>query len=137
MSTAKWATPSAESSNLAGTALNNLAGAASARIAYDNSANKDFYARVTVVLGSFDPGANKDIKLYRVGVRSAVDEDYTTTLESYAAKVSAGASVKTVIFPMVRIYPFSDAFRLENNTSNNFASSGNAFYVQPYNESIA
>lgn len=136
MPTAKWATPSAESANLAGTTLDNLASGASARIAYDNSTNKDLYARITVVLGSFNPGATQALTLRRVGIRSSVDEDFTTALETYTAAVTAGASAKMVIYPMVRIYPFADAFRIINGTSANFAVSGNAVYIQPYNESI-
>lgn len=137
MAIAKWATPSAESANLAGTALNNLAAGASARIAYDNSSNRDLYARVTVVIGSFAPGATQEVKLQRIGVRSGVDEDYTSTVESYSANVTTATSAKQIIFPMVRIYPFADAFRIFNGCANNFAGSGNAVYFQPYNEDIA
>lgn len=137
MSTAKWATPGTELS-IAGTALNSLANAAnSARMAHDNSSNLDLYARVTVELGSITPGAGGSITLRYLGRRSTNDEDIVSSLESYQALLASGAGTKRVIFEMVRLYPFAAGFVLTNNSGVTLNASGNAMYVQPYNESIA
>jgi hypothetical protein len=136
MSTAKWATPGTEVS-IAGTALDSLAnGSTSARMAHDNSTNLDLYARVTVELGSITPATGGSITLRYLGRRSTNDENIVTSLESYQALLSSGASAKRAIFEMVRLYPFAAGFVLTNNSGVALAASSNAINVQPYNESI-
>lgn len=140
MSVAKWNTPSAESSNIAGTALNSLGnGSVSARMGYDNSAALNLYARVVVELGSITPTTGGTITLRYLGrrVTGGVDEDSTASLEGYVATLSSGASAKRAIFEMVRLYPFNDGFVILNGSGVAFAASGNAVYVQPYNEQVS
>ena len=137
MAVAKWATPGTETS-IAGTALNGLAsGSTAARMGYDNSTNLDLYARVTVALGSITPATGASVTLRYIGTRSGTAEDVTVGLESYTALIATGTAAKQIIFEMVRLYPFADGFVLVNNTGVALASSGNAIYVQPFNESVA
>ena len=138
---AKWATPSAESSNLASTVLDGLAnGNNSARIASSNASNLDLYCRVTVVLGSITPGTGGSITLRYLGYQASASasEDIVASghQDSYTALLNSGTGVKRIIFEMVRLYPFDGGFFVTNNAGVSLASSGNAIYVQPYNESI-
>jgi hypothetical protein len=105
-------------------------------MAYDNSTSRDLYARVTVELGSITPSAGGSITLRYLGRRSTTDEDITTGLESYTMPLSSGASVKRVIFQMVRIYPYDGGFVVTNNAGVALAASGNSVFVQPFGEDI-
>ena len=140
-STAKWATPAAESSNLAGSALDSLAnGGTTGRVTHDNSTNLDLYCRVTVVLGSITPGSGGSITLRYLGYQAsaAASEDNANSghQDAYTALINSGASAKRIIFPMVRIYPFNGGFTIQNNAGVSLAASGNAVYVQTFNEAI-
>lgn len=138
MAVVKWSAPSAESSNLAGAALNGLAnGSNSTLIGYDNSTNRDLYARVTIELGSCTPSGAASVSLRYVGRRAGSAEDITTSLETYVAALTTTTSTKRVVFEMVRLYPFSDGFVITNNAGVSFPSSGNAVYVQPFGEEVA
>lgn len=142
MAVAKWAAPSSRSSNFAGTTLNSLVATAgsneSAVVTYDNSTNKNLYGAVTVKLGSISPTTGASITL-RIAVNDGTDtadakaggDLYTSTLNTTAS------SAKVIIFPMVRIYPFSLRFSVINNSGVTFASSGNEMYVTPYNEDVS
>ncbi len=49
MAVAKWATPSARSSNILSTVANSLAtGSESSTVTYDNSTNKNLYGLITI-----------------------------------------------------------------------------------------
>jgi hypothetical protein len=138
MAVVKWSTPATESSNLASTLLNSLPANTgnSARIAYDNSGDRALYAKVTIVLGSFNPGASLSVILSVLHRRGADDENTVDDLESYVRTVTSGASAKRIIFPMVRLYPFNMGFIVRNRTAGAFASTGNEFYVQTYGEDV-
>lgn len=137
MATAKWAAPRT-ATNIAGTAANSLAnGSTSARMAYDNSTNRDLYARVTIDLGSITPTTGGSITLRYVGRYSGADEGIVSSLESYTALLTSGASAKKVIFEMVRLYPFDGGFALVNNSGVTLASSGNTINVEGYNEDVS
>lgn len=136
-----WSAPGTESANLAGVALNSLAaGANSVRIAFDNSAappaGRQLYARVSIVLGSFNPNAGGSIVLSKLNRRGANDEQIVDDLESQSRLVAPGASAKLVIFEMVRLTPFVAGFIVRNRTSAAFAASGNEFYVQTFGEDV-
>ena len=136
----KWSPPGAESSNLAGTALDGLAtGSNSARIPVTNP-GLDLYCRVTVVLGSITPGTGASITLRYLGYQASAStsEDIIASghQDSYTALLSSGTGAKRMIFEMVRLYPFDGGFFLTNNAGVALASSGNAIYVQTYNEAI-
>ncbi len=138
MSVAKWATPSARSGNLAGTALNSLAnGSASALIAYDNSSNLDLQAAVTVQLGSITPGTGGSITL-RVfaGDGTVLPDANGGAVDVHTTALASGAGAKVVVFPFVRFYPFPLRFQIVNNAGVSTAASGNELYVRPYNEDI-
>lgn len=130
----KWATPSAESSNLAGTALNSLAnGTTSARIGYDNSTAKDTLAKVTVELGSITPGTDGMIFLRTLHRRGTADGDITEVLRSYPYVLSSGAGAKRAVWEEVELHPFDMGFVVTNRSGTTLASSGNGLWVQPYN----
>lgn len=138
MATAKWTTPAALSSNLVSTELNSLAnGSESAVVTYDNSTNKDLYGSVTVLLGSLTPAAGGSISL-RVYMSDGTNvEDKSGSGDVYTKALTTTTSAKVVVFPMVRIYPFSLRFSIVNNAGVSLASSGNGVYIRPYNEDIS
>lgn len=138
MAVAKWSSLGSETALTV--TINSLAnGSTSTRMGYDNSTSRDFYARVTVELGSITPSAGGSITLRYLGRRptGSADEDSTTGLESYTMPLSSGASAKRVIFQMVRLYPYDGGFVITNNAGVALAASGNNVYVQPFNEDVS
>lgn len=137
MAVAKWATPSTRSSNFAGTSLNSLAnGSESAVVTYDNSTNRDLYGAVTLKLGSITPSTGGSVTL-RVTFNDGTDTADRVGGDTYAQPLSTGASAKVVVFPMVRLYPFSMRFSLTNNAGVTLAGSANELYVRPWNEDVS
>jgi hypothetical protein len=138
MATAKWATPSARSSNILSTVANSLAtGSESSTVTYDNSTNKNLYGLITIKLGSIDPAAGGSITL-RVQLSDGTDtaqEKFGGDL--YTTLVNDSSNAKTVMINMVRLYPFSMRFSIINNTGVTFAASGNELYVTPWNEDVS
>ena len=105
MAVAKWATPGARSSNLAGTTFNSLAnGSAGAAITYDNSTNRDLYAIVTVKLGSLTPttGGSITLRIY-AGDGTDMPDLNGGPFDSYVAPLTTTAGAKAAIIPMVRL----------------------------------
>ena len=138
MAIAKWASPSARSANLAGTALNSLAnGSATAFISYDNSSNLDLYGIITVKLGSITPstGGSVSLRIY-AGDGTDLPDTNGGAFDSYTAALASGAGAKVVTFPMVRLYPFPWRFQIVNNAGVSTAASGNELYVRPFNEDV-
>ena len=138
MATAKWATPSARSSNILSTVANSLAtGSESSTVTYDNSTNKNLYGLITIKLGSIDPSAGGSITL-RVQLNDGTDTaDGKFGGDLYTTLVNDGSSAKVIMFNMVRLYPFSMRFSIINNTGTTFAASGNELYVTPWNEDVS
>ena len=139
MAVAKWASPGSRSANLAGTALNGRAnGSESAFIAYDNSAARDLYAAITVKLGSLTPttGGSITLRVYS-GDGTDTPDQGAGSFDTYTAALTVGASAKTVVFPMVRLYPFPCQMTLVNNAGVSTAASGNELYVRAYNEAVS
>lgn len=143
MATAKWATPSAQGSNIASTTLDSKSdGVTTAQVTYDNSTLLDLYANVEVDLGSITPGTGGSITLRVFATANggaSVPDDIGSVGggDAYTMPLKAGASAKIVIFPMVRLYPFSMRLQVTNNSGTTTAASGNAIKVQPFNESVA
>ncbi|MCA3445669.1 MAG: hypothetical protein INF93_02955 [Rhodobacter sp.] len=138
MSVAKWATPSARSANLAGTALNSLAnGSESAFVAYNNSSNLDLYAAVTVKLGSLNAvaGGSVTLRIY-AGDGTDTPDRGAGSFDTYTEALTTGTSAKVVVFRMVRLYPFPCQITVVNNAGNSTAASGNELYVRPFNEDV-
>ncbi|MFN5191091.1 MAG: hypothetical protein ACK5DL_08160, partial [Burkholderiales bacterium] len=107
MAVAKWAAPSARSSNLAGTTLNSLANAGeSAVVTYDNSTNRDLYGSVTIKLGSITPATGGSITL-RVTLNDGTDTADRIGGDLYVVPLTSGASAKVAVINMVRLYPYS------------------------------
>lgn len=136
MAVAKWSTTVA-ASNIAGTALNSLAnGSTSSVMTYDNSTNRNLYARLTLDLGSFTPATGGSVTIRYVGRYSGTAEDITAGLESYTLPLTTTTSAKKVIFEMVRLYPFSDGFVVVNNSGSTFAATGNTLNVEAFSEDV-
>ena len=136
MAVAKWAAPSARSSNLAGTTLNSLAnGSESTAVTYDNSTNRDLYGVVTIKLGSITPTAGGSITL-RVTLNDGTDTADRIGGDLYVVPLTSGASAKAAVFNMVRLYPFSMRLSVINNSGVATAASGNEEYVRPWNEDV-
>ena len=137
MAVAKWATPSARSSNFAGTTLNSLAnGSESTRVTYDNNTARDLYGFVTVKLGSITPSTGGSITL-RVTASDGTDlGDAAVNGDLYTMALTSGASAKIVNIPLFRLYPFSLRFSIVNNAGVTLASSGNEIYVAAFNEDV-
>ena len=137
MAVAKWAAPSTRSSNFAGTTLNSLAnGSESAVVTYDNSTNRNLYGAVTLKLGSITPASGGSVTL-RVTMSDGTDTSDKAGGDLYTSVLLSGASAKVVIWPMVRIYPFSLRFSLVNNSGVTLNASSNEIYVTPYNEDVS
>lgn len=143
MATIKWDTPSAQGSNIASTSLDSLAnGSTSAFITYDNGTNRDLYGNIYVVLGSFTSttGASVSLRIFSTADGGSDVPDATGGVgggDVYTQPITVGASAKAMVFPMVRLYPFSLRICVTNNGGAAFASSGNTLQVQPFNESAA
>lgn len=136
MATAKWATPSARSSNFAGTTLDSLANdSESAVVTYDNSTNRDLYGVVTIKLGSITPSTGGSITL-RVTLNDGTDTADQIGGDLYVIPLTSGASAKVAVVNMVRLYPFSMRLSVVNNAGVSLAASGNEFYVRPWNEDV-
>jgi hypothetical protein len=138
MAIAKWASPSARIS-IPATAINSLAnGSASPAIPYDNSANRDLYAIVTIKLASITPAAGGSVSLRVYSGDGADTPDLNGgAFDTYVAPLATGGSAKVVTFPMVRLYPFSGTLQFVNNAGVSTAASGNELYVRPYNEDVS
>lgn len=136
MAIAKWSTPSARSSNLAGTTLNSLANLSeSVAVTYDNSTNRDLYGVVTVKLGSITPSTGGSITL-RITLNDGTDTADRIGGDQYVIPLTSGASAKVAVMNMVRIYPFSMRMSIVNNSGVSFAATGNELYIRPWNEDV-
>jgi len=136
MAVAKWAAPGSRSSNIASTTLNSLANAAeSAVVTYDNSGNRNLYGAVTLKLGSITPGTGGSVSL-RVTASDGTDTADKAGGDVYVSALTSGASAKVIIWPIVRIYPFSLRFSVVNNSGVTLNAGGNEIYVTPYNEDV-
>lgn len=141
MATAKWATPSSRSSDLAGSVLNVTGGIAtgseSGTITYDNSTNKNLYGLITIKLASIDPSAGGSITL-RVQLSDGTDTaDGKFGGDLYTTLVKDDSSAKVIMINMVRLYPFSMRFSVINNLGVTISATGNNFYVTPWNEDVS
>jgi hypothetical protein len=140
MPQSRWSTPGALSSNIASTVLDSLANAAtSAFMNYDNSIARDLYASVRIELGSIDPTDGGSITLRAFIAQGAEEPDATGSVgggESYTQMLDVTSSAKTVIIPMIRLYPFPMRFQITNASGVTLAASGNECYIQPYNEQV-
>ena|SRR5690349_7160255 len=140
MAVAKWNTPSAVGSNIAGTTFNSLAdGSTSAFVTYDNSTNLDLYASVALTFGSFTPTTGASVTLRVHATQSTTVPTDTGAVgggDTYTAPLTTSASSKIVVFPMVRLYPESMRLQVTNNAGAAFAASGHTMTVRPYNESV-
>ena len=133
MAVAKWAAPSARSSNIAGTTLNSLAsGGESTVVTYDNSAALDLYSVVTIKLGSITPATGGSITL-RVTLSDGTDTADRIGGDLYVVPLTSGAGAKVAVINMVRLYPFSMRLSVVNNAGVALAASGNELYVRPWN----
>lgn len=136
MAIAKWATPSARSSNFASTTLNSLAnGSESSVVTYDNSTNRDLYGVVTIKLGSITPSTGGSITL-RVTLNDGTDTADRAGGDQYVVPLTSGASAKVAVINMIRLYPYSMRLSVINNSGVAFAASGNELYVRPWNEDV-
>jgi hypothetical protein len=136
MSIAKWSTPSTRSANIASTVLNSLTTTSeSAVVTYNNSTNRDLYAAITVKLGSITPATGGSITL-RVTLNDGTDTSDKIGGDTYTYPLTSGAGAKIIVFPMVRLYPFSLRFSVVNNSGVTLNASGNEIYVTPYNEDV-
>ena len=136
MAVAKWAAPSARSSNIADTTLNSLAsGGESTVVTYDNSAALNLYSVVTIKLGSITPATGGSITL-RVTLSDGTDTADRIGGDLYVVPLTSGAGAKVAVINMVRLYPFSMRLSVVNNAGVAFAASGNELYVRPWNEDV-
>jgi hypothetical protein len=137
MAVAKWATPGSRSS-IAGTTLNTgiTTGAESGVMSYDNSSNRNLYGAVTLKLSSITPSSGGSVTL-RVTMSDGTDLSDKAGGDLYSSVLLSGTGAKIVIWPMVRIYPFSLRFSLINNSGVTLATSNNEMYVTPYNEDVS
>lgn len=141
MATAKWATPSAVGSNIAGTTLNSLANASTSTfVEHDNSSNLDLYASVRLNLGSITPTTGGSVTLRVFSDQDTTTPDATGSVgggDTYTQMLTTSTSAKVVIFPMIRLYPEACQLCITNNSGVTFNSANNELRVRPFNEAIA
>lgn len=136
MAIVKWSTPSARSSNFAGTTLNSLANAGeSTVVTYDNATNKDLYGLVTIKLGSLTPTTGASVTL-RVTLNDGTDTADRIGGDLYVVPLTTTTGAKVAMINMVRLYPVSMRLSIINNSGVSFAASGNELYVTPFNEDV-
>lgn len=136
MAVVKWSTPSARSSNFAGSTLNSLAtGSESTAVTYDNSTNKDLYGVVTIKLGSITPAVNGSISL-RVTLNDGTDTADRIGGDIYQIPLTTTTGAKVAVLNMVRLYPFSMRFSVINNAGVTTNASGNEMYVTAFGEEV-
>lgn len=137
MAVAKWAAPSARSSNIAGTNLNSgiSNGSESSVFTYDNSTSRDLYGVVTLKLGSITPAMGGSVTI-RVTLSDGTDTADRIGGDLYLVPLTSGVGAKVAVVNMVRLYPFSMRFSVINNSGVTLAASGNEFYVRPWNEDV-
>jgi hypothetical protein len=142
MATATWNTPSAQGSNIASTTLDSLAnGSTSAFITHDNSTNLDLYANIDIQLGSFTSttGASITLRVFSTANAAGTVPDATGSVnggDTYTVPITVGASAKSIVIPMIRLYPFSMRLCVTNNGGAALAASSNTLKVQPFNEKV-
>jgi hypothetical protein len=143
MAVAKWAAPATRGSNIAGNAINSLANGSETTsgnaIAYDNGTSRDLYAAVTIKLASFTPtaGGSVTLRVYS-GDGTDVPDIGGGPFDSYVAALTVTTGAKVAVFPMVRLYPFSNMrFTVVNNAGVSTASSGHELYIRPFNEDVS
>jgi len=137
MATAKWATPSARSSNIASTVLNSLAnGSESATVSYDNSTNLNLYGVVTIKLGSITPSTGGSVTL-RVTLNDGTDTADVVGGDQYVMPLTTTTGAKVAVVNMVRLYPFSMRLSVVNNAGVTLNACGNDLYVRPWNEDVS
>lgn len=133
MATAKWATPSTRSANILSTVANSLTnGSESSTVTYDNSTNLDFYALLTLKLGSITPSTGGSVSL-RVTYNDGTDTSDKVGGDIYVLPLLSGASAKVNIV-RITIPPYSLRISLVNNSGVTLNASGNELYVRPWNE---
>jgi len=133
VATAKWATPSTRSANILSTVANSLAnGSESSTVTYDNSSNLDFYALLTLKLGSITPSTGGSVSL-RVTYNDGTDTSDKIGGDIYVLPLQSGASAKVNIV-RITIPPYSLRISLVNNSGVTLNASGNELYVRPWNE---
>jgi hypothetical protein len=142
MATAKWKAAEAESSNIAGTALNSLATATASGILADisNGTGKDLNIRFWIVLGSAAfTGGTIQVRLVPKRSSTYVSRDESTfTGESASIAIPTGTSAKELCSGGMRLDGgFTFGVELVNNSGVTLASSGNEVYYQVWDEEVA
>lgn len=139
MPTVTWS-PLSLLGDIAGTALNSLNnGGTSPIMSYDNSTTRHLYARAALTLGSFTPGAAASVTLRVLGHDGTNHENVVFSSphqDAYAAVLLAGAGVKRIVFPMVRLYPWNVGFVLINQAGATLAASGHSLVLHGYGEDV-
>jgi len=137
MSTVKWSGLGTLGDNIAGTALNSLADAAtSAFITYDNSGNKDLYALVLLELASMTPltGAAVVLRAYPTVGGVTPDNVIGGEAEVQSRSLTTTTGAKIAIFKIGLIGPVSLRLSITNNAKAAFAASGHSLRVVTFNE---
>lgn len=139
MAKATWSAPGTVSGNLnSGGQADGLAtGSTSAFLTtYANGTNLDLYASVAVSLASITPTAGGSITLRVFSGQGSTAPDNTASVgggDAYTQVLTTSASAKTVVFPLVRLYPQNCYFALTNSAGVTLGT-GNTVVVQPFDE---
>lgn len=141
MAVAKYSAPGTASANLASTALDGLANDSTSAFlsSYANGTNLDLYASAILTLGTLTPAAGGSVTLRVFAAHGATPPENTGGVgggDTYTLPLTPAGSVKTLVFPMVRLYPQAMYFSLTNKAGVALAATGNSFVVQPYGENI-
>jgi len=131
----KWSVPTALSASLVTTQLDSLGNGSESAVssAIDNTAGSYLYAAIIVVLGSITPTAGGSISL-RLNVYDGTNTTDKAAGDTYSAVLLAGASLKVVVFPLVRLPPFNCYLSVVNNSGVAFNAADSDVYYRAYGE---
>ena len=131
----KWSVPTALSASLVTTQLDSLGNGSESAVssAIDNTAGGYLYAAIIVVLGSITPATGGSISL-RLTVSDGTNTADKVAGDTYSAVLLAGASLKVVVFPLVRLPPFNCYLSVVNNSGVAFNAADSDVYYRAYGE---
>lgn len=130
----KWGAPTSESSNIAGAAMDSKGDGATTFIAdIDLTSSRSLNLRLWMVLGSITTAAGASAKLE---LREKRGSTYAmnAVAESTAEVKTTGTGQKDISFRLQAPGGFVYGLYWTNNLGTTSAGSGNALYVQEFNE---
>jgi len=131
----KWSVPTSLSASLVTTQLDSLGNGSESAVssAINNTAGSYLYAAIIVVLGSITPATGGSLSL-RLTVSDGTNTADKVAGDMYTAVLLSGASIKVVVFSLVRLPPFNCYLSVVNNSGVAFNAADSDIYYRAYGE---